>query len=151
MDKPAISKKKLGRPSIFSEPIFDLICAQIAEGKTLSEICREPGMPSRFTFYEWIKNDEKLSQRFAHAREIGADAIADEVIRISDTPIDTYIKKTGKDGIEITKKDAIEHRRLQVDTRLKLLAKWCPKKYGEKLEVEQSGAVDVRVRIGGTE
>ena len=27
----------------------------------------------------------------------------------------------------------IEHRKLRIDTRLKLLAKWNPKKYGDKL------------------
>ncbi|MNU09652.1 hypothetical protein D3C72_2563420 [compost metagenome] len=31
------------------------------------------------------------------------------------------------------------HRRLQVETRLKLLAKWHPKKYGEKVTAEHTG------------
>ena len=29
--------------------------------------------------------------------------------------------------------DMIEHRKLRIDTRLKLLAKWNPKKYGDKM------------------
>ena len=35
--------------------------------------------------------------------------------------------------------------RLRVDTRLKLLAKWCPKRYGDKLDVEDSGNLTVNV------
>ena len=30
------------------------------------------------------------------------------------------------------------HRKLQIETRLKLLAKWSPKKYGEKIQQELS-------------
>jgi hypothetical protein len=29
----------------------------------------------------------------------------------------------------------IEHRKLRIETRLKLLAKWNPKKYGDRLDI----------------
>jgi hypothetical protein len=35
----------------------------------------------------------------------------------------------------------VEHRKLRIDTRLKLLAKWNPKKYGDKQAIEHSGEV----------
>ena len=35
-------------------------------------------------------------------------------------------------GLTITRKDMLGHRKLQIETRLKLLAKWNPKKYGER-------------------
>jgi len=37
----------------------------------------------------------------------------------------------------------IEHRKLRIDTRLKLLAKWNPKKYGDKQAIEHSGEINV--------
>jgi len=33
----------------------------------------------------------------------------------------------------VREEDMLGHRKLQIETRLKLLAKWNPKKYGEKL------------------
>lgn len=130
------AKRKPGRPSSYTQEIADEICERIAGGETLSSVCRDERMPMRRTIYDWIVSNETFSAHIARARELGADAIADDTLRIADTPVDAYIEKAGKDGVEITKKDAIEHRRLQVDTRLKLLAKWCPKKYGEKVGVE---------------
>jgi hypothetical protein len=32
----------------------------------------------------------------------------------------------------VTEEDLTQHRRLQIETRLKLLAKWNPRKYGDK-------------------
>jgi len=35
----------------------------------------------------------------------------------------------------VREEDMLGHRKLQIETRLKLLAKWNPKKYGERLAV----------------
>jgi hypothetical protein len=42
-----------------------------------------------------------------------------------------------------------QSRRVRVDTRKWILSKWAPKKYGDKLEVEQSGEQTIRICIGG--
>ena len=107
-----------GRPSIRTPEMVDEILKRIAEGETLASICREDGMPERTVFYDWVKDDSDLSQRFARARESGFDAIADDTVRIVDN----------------TEEDPAS-RRVRADTRLKLLAKWAPRKYGERLEL----------------
>jgi hypothetical protein len=39
-------------------------------------------------------------------------------------------------------------RRLQVDTRLKLLAKWNPKKYGDRQQLDHGGNISIVVNTG---
>ena len=54
-------------------------------------------------------------------------------MRIADTPVvgeETTEKANG--DTETRKGDMLGHRKLQIETRLKLLAKWDPKRYGER-------------------
>lgn len=82
-----------------------------------------------------MKVNKDFSYRLACARELFADAIAEEALRIADTPMTGEIveETASPDGmtVKVKKVDMIEHRKLQVDTRLKLLAKWAPDKYGD--------------------
>lgn len=135
------SPRICGRPSIFTNEIADEICRRLSDGETLREICRDDRMPHWTTVYDWKHANEALSLRIAGARELGEEAIAQECLAIADTPkigIRTTVKPS---GTETTETDMIEHRRLQIDTRLKLLAKWNPKKWGDKLAV--GGAADL--------
>jgi len=71
------------------------------------------------------------------ARAAGYDALADECVAIADeTAFDTIETDSGTKA----NKEWIQRSKLRVETRLKLLAKWHPKKYGEKLEIEQKTA-----------
>ena len=114
------------------------IHAWIESGKTLREYCRQEGKPSYGTVYDWLEEDAKKdkveSARFARARDLGEQQILQECMEIADTPMIGEIVTIKPDGKEIKRADMIEHRKLRIDTRLKLLAKWNPKKYGDKLE-----------------
>ncbi|MQB38834.1 hypothetical protein DXT97_18810 [Agrobacterium tumefaciens] len=52
--------------------------------------------------------------------------------------------KLDKDGevVVISKGDMIEHRRLQIDARKWMAGKLRPKVYGDKLDVDLTGALD---------
>jgi hypothetical protein len=43
----------------------------------------------------------------------------------------------GEDSVTVTEEDMLGHRKLQIETRLKLLAKFNPKKYGEYRAAEE--------------
>lgn len=134
--KEAPAKKPTGRPVTYDKKVADDICERIAMGTPLAEICRDEGMPKRRTIYDWISQDEKLAAHFAHAREAGWDEIAEECLAIADDiSKDTIITEFGPRP----DKEWIARSRLRVDTRLKLLAKWNPKKYGDKLDVTTGG------------
>lgn len=117
--------------------IMGIVVASLGEGKPLAEICREPGMPDRVTIYRWRDEDAEFAQHIARAREAGFDAIAEDCLDIADeTGRDT---KYGKDGQESPDGEWIARSRLRVETRLKLLAKWDPKRYGDKVDVNHGG------------
>lgn len=147
----------MGRPSTFEQEIADAICERIATGEPLAQILRDEGMPARRSVYNWLRDREDFGKEMDIARDLGADCIAEEALRIADTPIVgiTETDKVGKDGpyTEVRRSDMIEHRRLQVETRLKLLAKWHPKKYGDRHQLEHTGSDGgpVQVNITGAD
>ena len=125
-------------PAPFSEKsrqeAVERILDGLANGVTLTVICAPQGMPAWRTVYDWMDADPELSAAIACARDAGWDKIATDALRIADTPQEGVREKVGKDGLEIVKEDMLGHRKLQVETRLKLLAKWDPKRYGEMVK-----------------
>lgn len=120
--------------------IADKICARIACGETLRAICREDGFPSHTTVYTWLDEQPEFALRFGRARAQGEDVIAQECLAIADTPVEGVETTVKPDGsVEEKRGDMLGHRKLQIETRLKLLAKWNPKKYGDKTQAEISG------------
>lgn len=99
--------------------VMDEIVRRISEGEPLRQICRSAHMPNWQRVYEWIDADADFAGRIAHARAQGADAIAEQALEIADN---------------VTEDPA--SRRVRVDTRLKLLAKWQPKKYGDAVTLK---------------
>lgn len=129
----------MARPTKKTPEVLDEIERRIGDGEPLRAICREEHMPAWQTVYEWLAADTEFSRRIAHAREVGYDAIAEEALIISDTPVEGVRTKITADGVELVREDMLGHRKLQIETRLKLLAKWSPKKYGEKQTLEHTG------------
>jgi hypothetical protein len=124
----------------YNPAIADEIASRIATGETLRAICREDGMPCWRTVYDWINSNPEFAARIAQARETGYDAIAEEAMAIADEPPPSTQFGTTDGG-------AVQHAKLRIETRLKLLAKWSPKKYGDKQQIEHSGQIDVAQAI----
>ncbi len=113
--------------------LVPLICEQLALGRTLTDICAELGI-SRDSVDAWRQDDDEINRRIARAREIGADAIAEQALKIADTPLEgVEIEESETAGKKTKRGDMLGHRKLQVETRLKLLAKWFPQKYGDRV------------------
>lgn len=143
--KPKKSKRaqtnasKNGRPTKRVDEVIDRVLEGLSMGTPLTLICAEEGMPSPRTIYDWMAEDEGLSAHIARAREAGFDRIAMDALEIADTPQEGVERIDTPDGPRIKRGDMLGHRRLQVETRLKLLAKWDPKRYGDKITQEISG------------
>lgn len=128
-DKPA---KKNGRPSKYTPELAAEICERLSDGEPLRQICRDDHMPAWTSVYSWAAVDKDLSERIAQARKQGYDAIAEEALLIADTPLIGETETSSNNGLTITRQDMLGHRKLQIETRLKLLAKWDPSKYGDR-------------------
>lgn len=99
------------------------VCEQIANGKSLREICEPEGMPAPSTIVGWLVEDDALSEQYTRARERQADFYADEIIEIADQ----------------AKNEDAQIARLRVDARKWKASKLAPKRYGDKVTNEHSG------------
>ena len=100
------------------------VCLEITEGKSLRSICDADDMPSAETIRVWLIEDGEFSAQYARAREEQADFYADEIIDIADTAKDANLA------------------RLQIDARKWKASKLQPKKYGDKIDLNHSGAIE---------
>mgnify|MGYP006286044691 FL=1 len=133
-----LKKHAIGRPSSYDPVVAEKICELLSEGVPLREICRMEGMPPWRNIYFWMARDEDLSAHIARAREMGYDNIAEECLDIADNSTNDWMDREfrnahGKIEVErVADTEHIQRSKLRIETRLKLLAKWKPEKYGEK-------------------
>jgi len=121
------------RPSTYTPELADLICEQIADGKSLRSICAAEGMPGKSTVFRWLAENEAFRDQYARAREAQADALADDILDIADySARDTY---TDENGNERTNTEVVARSRLRVDARKWIAAKLKPKVYGDRTEL----------------
>lgn len=132
-------KKRPGRPSKFTPAVLRRIVDGLSEGTPLTVICAPAAMPSDNTVRDWMNADPDVAGAIARARDRGFDKIALEALRIADTPIIGEEITESEDGMQVKRSDMLGHRKLQIETRLKLLAKWDPKRYGDRMAQEISG------------
>lgn len=132
---------KMGRPTDYSPELVARLCAELSQGKSLRTVTRNDDMPALTTIFRWLSlsNAAEWAQDFrdqyARAKEEAADAMADEVLHISDTPVMGETRTIRPDGsVEVKQDEMLGHRRLQIDTRKWLMAKMKPKKYGERIQ-----------------
>lgn len=143
------ARRKPGRPTLRTAAIERRILDGLAAGTPLTLICEPSDMPAWRTVYDWMAEDTGFSAGIARAREAGFDRIAREALTIADTPVEGVEITETPDGPRVKRGDMLGHRRLQVETRLKLLAKWDPKRYGEKVNLEHTGPEGGPVRTEG--
>ena len=115
----------------------------MAEGESLRAICsdlKDSGCPAASTFCGRVLDDKEFSERYARARELQCEAWADEIREESrKSRLGTKIVEK-PDGVEITTGDSVDRSRLAVDALKWTLAKLHPKKYGDKVTTEVTGA-----------
>ena len=117
---------------------FPMILSEIEEGNSLRSILSKKDMPSRYTFFEWLKDDEEKANQYARACEVRAESIFEDILEIADNSSnDTIYTDKG----EIPNSEWMQRSRLRVDARKWMLGKMNPKKYGEKIQQEHSGEV----------
>ena len=124
-----------------------LIIEELSKGMPFEELRRNHAeLPNSGNLSLWKEADAAFARDFAHARELGYDMIAYDCLRIANTPMEGAEVEETKDvdgnvtGYKLKKGDMLGHRKLQIETRLNLLAKWDPKRYGDRkiLELDAS-------------
>jgi hypothetical protein len=129
--------------------LYEEICLRLAEGETLVDICKSLHMPVDRTVRQWVLSDSGFAQAYAHARDVGFDKLASECLEIADDSTNDYMDKQLDNGKVIRVLDAehVQRSKLRIETRLKLLAKWDPKRYGEKTTMDLNAVVEQKLPL----
>jgi hypothetical protein len=131
-------RKKTGRPSKYTQELAHEICERLADGEPLRQICRDDHMPAWQTIYDWMNRDDALGEAgvglsvaIARAREMGQDAIAEEIY------IETCLEpeRILSEGGGRVDSGYVQLIKARADIKLKLLAKWNPKRYGDRVQL----------------
>lgn len=119
-----------------TEQQFEAICEEIETSSLgLGKICEKHGL-TRFSVLDFIRVNEAGANRYARAKELQMDYLAEEIINISDDSSNDTIS-TEKGDIE--NKEWVNRSKLKVDTRKWLMSKLAAKKYGDKIDVTSGG------------
>tara|TARA_R110000850_G_scaffold150588_1_gene273384 strand:+ start:68 stop:514 length:447 start_codon:yes stop_codon:yes gene_type:complete len=124
----------MARPSDYTPELGDLICSELADGKSMRAVCLPDEMPDKATVFRWIRTKEGFRDQYARAKEESADALTDEMLDIADDSNLDYTK-TDEDGAKLNSEN-IQRSRLRIDTRKWLASKLKPKKFGDKQYIE---------------
>lgn len=124
------------------ENAVEVILAGVEQGKSLHDICdADESLPAPKTFYAWLKQDAELRNKYAHAKEIMAEKMAEELLEIADDGRNDWMTiKRGGEEVEVENHEVVNRSKLRLDTRKWLMSKLLPKKYGEKTLLEHTGA-----------
>lgn len=124
----------MARPSDYTQELADRICHLLSEGVSLRTVCLGEDMPSRQTVFTWMRTHKEFLDQYARAKEESADAMAEDILDLSDGAIDVI-----KHGAEKKSGALAQAVRLQVDTRKWFMSKMKPKKYADKLDLTTNG------------
>jgi len=129
-----------GRPSSFTQEIADLICTRLELGESLRNICASEEMPDRSTVLRWLTHVDGFSDQYTRARDLGLDAVAEEVIAIADDGSADWVTRYRENGSEYQAVDQehIQRSKLRFDARRWYLSKLAPKKYGDSTLLRHS-------------
>ena len=130
--------------------LFEKICDRIAQGEALKHITKEDSMPSRTEFYRWVDESEEKRGLYTRACEERAETIFDEILDIADDGSNDFMKIVKGDiEYEVENKEVTNRSKLRVEARKWVLSRMLPRKFGDKLQVEQT--VKKLVLLDGTE
>ena len=114
------------RHTDYSDEIADRLCEEIAAGAALYRLCAEnDDLPAERTVYQWLEANASFAQKYTRARERQQDREVDRIVEIADTEEDP------------------QRARVRIDARKWRASKLAPKKYGDKLDLEHSGQVQI--------
>lgn len=138
-----------GRPTTYTPELGDIVCEGIASGKSLVRICEDESLPSPRSVYRWLREQEAFRQNYEVAKDDMADYMAEESIDIADNQasqvamVDEVPLVLNGKPVMVTDSASVAHARLRIDTRKWYASKLKPKKYGEKVQTELTGSVEI--------
>lgn len=121
-------------PAVCTPEIYELVIDSLHQGITVAKLLMDnennPEFPARGTIMKYINADNARKQNYARAREDCADSLAEQVITEADSTITDPARAANR-----------------MKARQFLASKLKPKVYGDKLDIDMTGRIDVATAI----
>lgn len=126
-----------GRPTDYTEELAQRICIELAEGRSLREICAQDDMPARPTVFRWLFQNLEFRDQYTRSREFQGEVHAEEM------------NDKAAEALELVKlcddpraaSAYVQAIKLQVEQYRWNAARLLPKKYGDRIQQEVTGDV----------
>jgi hypothetical protein len=116
------------------EIVFEHLLVAVRDGISLAEFARlhTPPIPTA-EFRHWVMSNPRRKNAYREAQEIGAEAIADTLIPISD----------GLNSNGDASPEEVQRSNLRIDTRRKQMVYMNRKRFGDIKQIEQKTATTI--------
>jgi hypothetical protein len=134
---PPIAEKRIE----YSPELADRVLSRLAMGEPLKSIGRDPLMPAASTVVGWATRDvDGFAERYRAARNSQLEMMAEDLLDIAeDSSLDWEETEKGKR----VNGEVVNRSKLRVHARMWLLSKLKPETYGDRLNLNHSGSIDV--------
>lgn len=113
----------MARLTTYSDKTAETIINELLEGETLRSICKRHNLKV-CTVYNWLKNNSDFRTNYEAARDFADMLMEEEALKLADTPNITKRRVTYDNGTTvITEFDDVARSRLQIEARLKIVAR----------------------------
>lgn len=133
---------RTGRPTDYTPELGVEMCALIAEGETVFDLCEQENMPDKSTFFRWLYKYDDFRDIYLKAKKAQTHFIAEEIRAIADDGQNDWVeresKRTGETST-VVNAEHIQRSKLRVETRLKIMAMMNSHTYGETKRTELTG------------
>lgn len=120
----------MARASTYNKNTAKQICDYIVIGKSVRTISKMEGMPSQDTIFQWLNKYPEFTEQYVRAREAKADYMAEEL-----------------DEIASNETIPVDRAKLMIETKKWQMSRMQPKKYGDKLEVDNKGEIGLNITV----
>jgi hypothetical protein len=118
--------------------VLQAVIASLERGIPLTVAVEGMRQPRR-TVYDWLRADPDVQEAVRLARDLGYDWLAREALQIADDTSNDIVFDA--DGNPHPNGAAVLRAKVRIETRLKLLSKWDPTRYGDAKTVKVEGEV----------
>lgn len=79
-------------PAEYSEELANEFCSRVAEGRTVTSVCKDEDMPWQSRIYSWVRMYPEFALKLEEAREQRSEAFAEEVRELASTVMTKQIQ-----------------------------------------------------------
>jgi hypothetical protein len=127
--------------------LVPIVCERLATGKeSLTKICESLGF-KRDTFNSWCQVDPEIAKLRDAARQEWCESLEEEILDIADNTEEgtEIVERGGK--MEVHTGDMLGHRKLRIDTRMRLLKAYDPYRHGDRVHQTITGPNDGPLQV----